>query len=114
MAKKLNDRPFRPLVPEDIPNGAKIRLLCDALSQIYSELDFHLFALGAENFRQGGLRSLGAALGVPVLWSAVEEGTTVSGGTLVIFGGMIYRCVSEIAFDPGDDPSASEDWELAT
>ena len=114
MAKKLNDRPFRPSIPDDIPSGAKIRLLCDALSQIYEELNFHLFALGAENFRQGGIRSLGAELGVPVLWSAIEGGAEVPEGTLAVFEGGIYRCLGKAAFDPDEDPENSLDWEKAT
>ena len=91
MARKLDEAPFRPIIPEGERSYASVRKLAEALYLIYRELEFQLSSLGAENFNRGGLESLASALSVPRLWSGFESGELVPAGTLVICSGVTAK-----------------------
>ncbi len=108
MAKKFDSTAFHPEIADDLPSEKKIKLLCDALGRVYSELRYQLSSLGAENFNSQGMASFASALGVPRLWSSFEPGEVIAPGTLVIYGGRIWKAKRETeafsgAIYEGDD-----------
>ena len=73
MARTFDEKPFHPVIPEELRAGEKVERIREALWLIYKELDFQLSALGPENFNEPGLRSLSDELGITGLVSLASR-----------------------------------------
>lgn len=97
MARKFDSEAFRVELSDGLSDSKRVRILAEALGRIYEELRFQLSSLGKENFRAGALSELASALGVARLWSSFEAGELIDAGTLIIYGGRIWRTKREVA-----------------
>lgn len=91
MARKFDGEAFYPGISDELPVTEKIRHLCDALGRVYRELRYQLSSLGAENFSRQGMASIASELAVPGLWSSFAPGEVLPPGSLVIYGGRVFR-----------------------